>query len=503
MSELFSAQSLLEGKILVVERNPESRERFAALLAFMERNAAVLDEGDDWREQILCGPVDAVILGACDLARVVPEAWRCDPDLPVLLFGHPERHGADFGGERKILCHIGAPLTHRDMAEALRRARLYRTGRADTGGRRQVDLFRSLVGNSRGMRDARKLIEQVAGSDATVLIRGESGTGKEVIARNVHYLSARRERPFVPINCGAIPSELLESELFGHEKGAFTGAVAARQGRFEMAEGGTLFLDEIGDMPLPMQVKLLRVLQEKVFERVGSNRSIPTNVRVVAATHRNLEDLIESGRFREDLYYRLNVFPIDTPPLRQRVEDIPLLVQELIARIEREQRGSVRLTPAAVIALCQYPWPGNVRELANLIERLGILFPLGVVSLGDLPEKYRAGMDVDASERADPGFGPDKLDEPSPQPMFSESTFAGLGLLGPTLPDPSGVRLPRSGLNLKEHLNTIEMNLIRQALKAADGVVAHAATLLEMRRTTLVEKLRKYGLHRDEDVTIN
>ena len=504
MNQLFQDPPLIEGRVLVIEQNQESRARFAALLAFMERNAVVLDEGDDWCTHLLSGPpVDAMVLGACDLKAVVQEAWRCDPDLPVLLFGHPERQGADFGAERNLLHPIDAPITYRGMAEALRRARLYRTRRADSDAHRPVKLFRSLIGNSRGMRDARRLIEQVAESDATVLIRGESGTGKEVVARNIHYLSARRERPFVPINCGAIPSELLESELFGHEKGAFTGAVAARQGRFELAEGGTLFLDEIGDMPLPMQVKLLRVLQERVFERVGSNRSTPTNVRVVAATHRNLEELIENGRFREDLYYRLNVFPIETPPLRERVEDIPLLIQELIARIERDQRGSVRLTPAAVIALCQYAWPGNVRELANLIERLSILFPLGVVGLGDLPEKYRAGMPGEAPGHPDPFPDPDTANDPAHTPLFPEPAFRGLGLLGPAIPDPSEVRLPRAGLNLKNHLNTIEMNLIRQALKAADGVVAHAATLLQMRRTTLVEKLRKYGLHRDEDTTIN
>ncbi len=240
MSQLFQDPLLIEGRVLVIEQNLESRARLAALLAFMERNAVVLDEGDAWRTHLLSGPpVDAMILGDCDLEAVVQEAWRCDPDLPVLLFGHPERHGADFGAERNLLYPIDAPITYRGLAEALRRARLYRTRRVDTDARRPVELFRSLVGNSRGMRDARRLIEQVAGSDATVLIRGESGTGKEVVARNIHYLSGRRERPFVPINCGAIPSELLESELFGHEKGAFTGAVAARQGRFEMAEGGT------------------------------------------------------------------------------------------------------------------------------------------------------------------------------------------------------------------------------------------------------------------------
>ena len=240
---------------------------------------------------------------------------------------------------------------------------------------RSAELFRSLAGNSPAIQRTRKLIQQVAGSDATVLVLGESGTGKEVIARNLHYYSPRRQKPFVPVNCGAIPSELLESELFGHEKGAFTGALSARQGRFEMAEGGTLFLDEIGDMPLAMQVKLLRVLQERTFERVGSNKTLQCDVRIVAATHRNLDEEIRLNRFREDLYYRLNVFPIEVPALRERTEDIPVLVEDLTARLKAEKKGAIRLTQSALRLMQKHQWPGNVRELSNLIERLAILFP--------------------------------------------------------------------------------------------------------------------------------
>jgi sigma-54 specific flagellar transcriptional regulator A len=341
------------------------------------------------------------------------------------------------------------------------------------GEQRPVDLFRSLVGSSRAIQHVRKLIEQVADSEANVLILGESGTGKEVVARNLHYHSARRDHPFVPVNCGAIPGDLLESELFGHEKGAFTGAINSRDGRFALAEGGTLFLDEIGDMSLAMQVKILRVLQEKTFERVGSNNSHTTNVRIIAATHRNLEDAIREGAFREDLYYRLNVFPIDMPPLRERVEDIPLLVNELVRRIEHEKRGSVRLSPGAVYSLCQYHWPGNVRELANLVERLAIMHPFGVVEAGDLPEKFRLDEDIDVEH-------------------------IGEALVGaPVTPDDLDPRLPRSGINLKRHLSSLEINYIRQALNDSGGVVAHAAKRLGMRRTTLVEKLRKYGLQRN------
>ena len=220
------------------------------------------------------------------------------------------------------------------------------------------------------------------------------------VAQLLHASSNRSSGPFVPLNCAALPESLLEAELFGIEEGVATG-VSRRLGKIELAEGGTLFLDEIGDMSMHMQVKLLRVLQERTFERVGSNRTIHCNVRIIAATHRNLEQSIKDDTFREDLYYRINVFPIDVPPLRERVEDIPVLVNDLIQRIEHEKRGSVRLTPAAVTALTHYRWPGNVRELANLIERLAILFPYGVVDVGELPEKFRAGIPVAHPTRRD------------------------------------------------------------------------------------------------------
>jgi len=321
-------------------------------------------------------------------------------------------------------------------------------------------------------------MEQVADKDVSVMITGESGTGKEVVARNLHYHSARRDRPFVPVNCGAIPAELLESELFGHEKGAFTGAITARIGRFELAEGGTLFLDEIGDMPLNMQVKILRVLQERTFEKVGSNRTQSTNVRVIAATHKNLEDMIVEGDFREDLYYRLNVFPIEMPALRERVEDIPLLINELISRMEKEKRGSLRMNSAAIMSLCRHEWPGNVRELANLVERLAIMHPYGVIGVQELPRKFRYVDDFDEN------------------PPLEDSDLSGgipalVGLDAPAL-------LPVNGIDLKDYLSSLEKQLIQQALDEAGGVVARAAEKLRIRRTTLVEKVRKYGL-RDEE----
>lgn len=354
-------------------------------------------------------------------------------------------------------------------------------------GQRYFSAFERLQGNSQAIVNIRKLIHQVAESDATVLILGESGTGKEVVARALHDTSMRRSKLFVPINCGAIPGELLESELFGHEKGAFTGALNTRQGRFEMAEGGTLFLDEIGDMPMAMQVKLLRVLQERTFERVGSNKTIHCDVRVIAATHRSLENEIKENRFREDLFYRLNVFPIEIPALRDRPEDIPLLVADLIARMEASHRGSLRLTNSALAVLMQHEWPGNIRELANLIERLAIIYPKGVVDAVHLPEKFQRYKIPEGIQQDTISVINDTMDswqKVKDSGEISESIAAVL------------TQLPEQGIDLKEYLNIMEIDLIRQALEECNGVVAHAAKRLNMRRTTLVEKLRKYDLQR-------
>jgi len=249
-----------------------------------------------------------------------------------------------------------------------------------------------------------------------------------------------------------------------------------------LVEGGTIFLDEIGDMPLNMQVKLLRVIQERSFERVGSNKSIKSDVRIVAATHRNLEQLIEDGTFREDLYYRLNVFPVEMPPLNTRSEDLPLLVNELITRLEHEKKSSVRLTPSAMMALCNYEWPGNVRELANMMERLTILHPYGVVDVGDLPPKMSPHGRIHTSEEG----------EAPSIPLVQGMPAAQLN---------NKPRLPRDGLDLKQHLTEIEISLIEQALDECSGVVAHAANRLKIRRTTLVEKMRKYNIQRPEEVS--
>jgi sigma-54 dependent transcriptional regulator, flagellar regulatory protein len=370
------------------------------------------------------------------------------------------------------------------------------------------------TGTSLAIRAVIGLIRQVAEHESTVLVLGESGTGKEVVARAVHDLSPRRQRPFVAVNCGAIPAELLESELFGHEKGAFTGAVAARKGRFEIAEGGTLFLDEIGDMSPTMQVKLLRVLQERVFERVGNQVQIRCNVRIIAATHRNLEEAIARSAFREDLFHRINVFPIEMPPLRDRIEDLPLLVRDFIAHNVTEGRGRIELSPRALAALALHRWPGNIRELANLIERLSIVCRGRIADVADLPAKYRPS-DWAPEPAPEPGDATDICAAGEEAPAFfgsfgsldgfaaltvmgapagpAEAAAARAGETGPATPAVEAV-LPESGIDLRVHLTAIERRLIEQALDRSGGTVAHAARLLNLRRTTLVEKMRKLGM---------
>lgn len=320
-----------------------------------------------------------------------------------------------------------------------------------------------IVGNSAEVTKVKDLIAQVATHDASVLIYGESGTGKELIARNIHALSNRNNEPFIAINCGAIPADLLESELFGHEKGAFTGAVAIRQGRFELANNGTIFLDEIGDMPLLMQVKLLRVLQEKTFERVGGNKTLQTNVRVIAATNQDLSQRIAEQQFREDLYYRLNVFPIQVPALRDRQEDIPLLVEHILLNLAQKM-PICTFSTNAMQKLLEYKWPGNIRELINLLERICIMYPEQTITAAQLPN------DLQRAKHS----------------LFS------LDEVIMVKPD-----LSASGFDLKQHLEAIEVALINEALQKAQGVVATAARILGIRRTTLIEKMRKYQIVRN------
>ena len=339
-----------------------------------------------------------------------------------------------------------------------------------------------LVGVSRAVAQVRDMVAKVAPTDSSVLITGESGTGKEVVARGIHSQSERAAGPFVAVNCGAIPGELLESELFGHEKGAFTGAIQARVGRFEQAAAGTLFLDEIGDMPQGMQVKLLRVLQERSFERVGSNKTQQCDVRIIAATHQNLEAHAEEGKFRADLYYRLNVFPIEIPPLRERPDDVQVIGERFLEGFNKQRGTSTKVSKACFDTLRQYQWPGNARELSNLMERWTILHPDEQVSTKHLPDRWRTGNSpspaVESPRVPDFAFSEESIVEDG-----SEIVLSGL---------------TEDGIDLRSRMAEIERTLIMQALDLSDGVVAQAAKLLGLQRTTLVEKMRKQGLDRNE-----
>jgi DNA-binding NtrC family response regulator len=319
--------------------------------------------------------------------------------------------------------------------------------------------FDNIVSDNEKMQAIFTQVEKVADTDSTVLIYGESGTGKELIARALHYNSYRQDKPLVPINCGAIPEDLLESELFGHEKGAFTGATAQRLGRFELANGGTIFLDEIGEMRPSLQVKILRVLQEREFERIGGTRTIKVDVRILAATNKNLEDLVARQQFRDDLFWRLNVIPITMPPLRERLSDIPLLVAHFIARFNAEKKQHLTgISPEALQMLQSYHWPGNVRELENTVERIAILKGSGMIMPEDLPEKIA-------------------------RPSLSRSV--------------PGVNIPDDGIDFDAMVETFEKQLLMQALVKAGGVKSKAANLLHMNRTTLVEKVKKLRLEND------
>ena len=475
-------EEIKDKNILVIEADSDSRIKIKAIFDFIEYGSISFTDSIE-ENNLKDEPYFIVIDNIDDESKMLQQLTlihdKYAERIPVLVLSDKPL-SAEI--EKLSTDVIEFPPTFKTLRIALQNIKMFYL-QLSSGESRSSLLFRSLVGVSQAIAKVRQLIEQVADSEANVLVLGDSGTGKEVVARNLHFHSDRKDKPFVPVNCGAIPPDLLESELFGHEKGAFTGAISARQGRFELANGGTLFLDEIGDMPLAMQVKLLRVIQERVFERVGGNKSIKADVRIIAATHRNLEDEITEGRFREDLFYRLNVFPIDMPSLSERAEDIPLLLEELIVRMENNKRGSVRLTPNAVSALKKYEWPGNVRELSNLVERLLIMFPNGLVDTHDLPEKYRKGIDVSVTE---------VLSEPQDDSIESQQRVVSHIVNQVT----AQITLPEDGIDLKAHLLDLESNLIKQALDESNGVVAHAAQRLNMRRTTLVEKIRKYGLQR-------
>ncbi|ANO53073.1 hypothetical protein BA177_07470 [Woeseia oceani] len=448
--------------IVVIHEAADQSRQIKELIEFMDAPQVLTATADNWRAQIGDSRLAAVFVSAglpkSVQSRIFDGVAAIDCNVPLVVTGDGGSLSDKAAPWARIL-NLPNPMQIDELSAVLEEIWAVNVvRRSDT-----MAPGTELIGESNDMRMIRALIERVAPSQATVLITGESGTGKELIARQIHEQSGRTGE-FVAINCGAIPEHLLESELFGHERGAFTGAQVARAGRFELAEGGTLFLDEIGDMPTAMQVKLLRVLQERVIERIGGTKSIPVDIRVIAATHRNLQQRIDEGTFREDLFYRLSVFPIEASPLRERPDDVPALANMLIDKVAERYGVRISLSDAALAALCDYEWPGNVRELANVIERLAVLRPHGEVQLDELPGAIRGDGGDRGEDDADAGV--------------AESTL----------------QLPDDGLDLKQHLATIERDMIAAALREADGVVQKAAKSLGLGRTTLVEKIRRHDL---------
>ena len=505
---------MVEAKVIVIEPSDSEATALQALLHFLELESVRIRDLAELRSSAHCNTSECVAMIARreTVTALGPELVAhlrgLRQPLPIICISADGLPKIAETSTDVAWFHLETPVKQRRLSAVLNQAQNVRSGHPTQPGTHR---FRP-SGASKPMRAVHRLIEQVAPFDTNVLILGESGTGKEMVARHIHELSGRAAHPFVPVNCGAIPADLLESELFGHEKGAFTGALSTRLGRFEFAEGGTLFLDEIGDMSLQMQVKLLRVLQERSFERVGSNKTIRCNVRIIAATHRDLDAAIIAGRFREDLYYRLNVFPLQMPPLRERLDDLPILIEHLVQRQSMSAGRAIQFDRSAMDCLARNRWPGNVRELANLLERLAILFPAQTISAADLPDRYRnvaavgwLGSEVRIDARSAPIDRPAPIEvavqsqEPETDAVQERESLQGRECVHERESDAvvyemMHVDLPRGGIDLKDHMSAIEIGLIRKALEEADGTVAGAARLLRIRRTTLVEKLRKYRL---------
>jgi DNA-binding NtrC family response regulator len=421
--------------------------------------------------------VDLVMPGMGGL-EVLKEAVAGNISVPcIVMTGHATVQTAVDAMKLGAFDYVTKPFMYEELLINIRRAldisKLQRENEMlKKQLKREYDLH-GLIGTSPQIQKLHKYIEKIADTESTVLIYGESGTGKEIVAKTIHFNSSRSSKPFIPLNCAAIPKDLLESELFGHEKGSFTGAHTTRVGRFELADGGTLLLDEIGELHPNLQAKILRVLQEKEFERVGGTKTIKSDVRILAATNKDLLKATKEGTFREDLYYRLNVIPLHIPPLRERKEDIAVLLEHFMSDVcRRKKKKPLTVCPSVMEHFMNYSWPGNVRELENLIERLVILDDDGLVSRDDLPERF--------FEAAPTGESRDAESLPGPRP---------------------GVILPPDGLEINAYIDSIERDLILQALERAGGVKKNAAALLGLNRTTLLDKLKKKGIHADPAAT--
>ena len=447
--------------ILVVDDEPKLREVLAATLQELGYQTRMAESGMAALEQFDNDPVDLVLsdlrMPGMSGQQLLTELRRRAPNVPVVLM---TAYGTVKDAVQSIkdgaFDYISKPFEIDELEATIAKAlRMYTALSDNLRLREELEgryRFENLVGSSPAFHKVIEAIAEVCESRASVLISGESGTGKEMVARAIHFNSSRRGGPFVAINCAAIPEGLLESELFGHVKGAFTGAVSARQGRFAQADGGTLFLDEIGDMPSALQAKILRVLQERSFEPVGSANARNTDVRILAATNKDLREAVRNGAFRSDLYYRLNVFPIDVPPLRARREDIPLLVEHSAHSLAQHMgKPQPSFTPAALRAMQDYAWPGNVRELQNCIERAIIVAKGNVVDVGDLP-----------------------------QDLFTQS--------------PAGHEAVRIPSNLDAELERLERDFVLEALRRTAGVQVKAAELLGVSERSLWHRIKKLGI---------
>lgn len=453
-------------KILVVDDEAINREFLSEMLSMEGYEVITSADGIEALDNIKETNFDLVLtdlmMPKLDGIALLSQIKELSPQtLGIVFTGFVSIESAVKAMKAGAFDYITKPLQLEEVKIAIKKAfEFQRLQRENLSLRRQLKkkyFFENMIGDSEGIQEVFHLIETVADSDSNILILGESGTGKELVARAIHYNSQRQNSPLIPVNCGAIPESLLESELFGHEKGAFTGAIAARVGRFELAKGGTIFLDEIAEMSPALQVKLLRVLQEHEFERVGGTKTIKINVRIIAATNQDLDEAVAKRTFREDLYYRLNVIPIKLPPLRERKSDVPLLFAHFLEHFNLEKKKKLEgIAPEAMNILINYRWPGNVRELENLVERLVILQGKGVVNPVDLPEKFRGG-------------GTNNQDTPK-------------------------IMIPDEGISFREITEQFERDLILQALNRTKWVKNKAAKLLGLNRTTLVEKIKKIGL---------
>jgi DNA-binding NtrC family response regulator len=463
---------LQKNRVLVVDDEELYRRAIERILRRVGFDVLMARDALEALQIVAEEPIQLVL---CDIQmpginglELIRQLHEIEPDLPCIVmtgYNTPENSvealqaGAHWYLEKPFE-QDRLDVIRRLVAQAIEHGRLKSENRLLQRQLRSRHKFDSIIGKSASLGRTLSMVEKVADTESTVLIVGESGTGKELVARAIHYNSRRADRMLVPVNCGAIPEELLESELFGHVKGAFTNAVSHRDGRFTVAHGGTIFLDEIGDMSPNLQVKLLRVLQERTFEPVGSSQTTKVDVRIIAATHQDLPALIRSGRFREDLYYRLNVLPIEVPALRDRIDDLPLLIHHFLDIARQERHSRIQgISDEAMQRLMDYHWPGNVRELENLIERLSVLVAEGEIEVEDLPAQIRA--------------------EPAPQPW--------------------SLRVPSTGIDFNAVVGRFESDLIEQALEHTHWNKNRAAGLLGLNRTTLIEKIKKRGITPPED----